>query len=145
MAAAAGAGFTLLEEAKMTRHNSRSPATGRFRRVDVSNTPLSAESKFDTAQGLEVQARPERYAYELTPRDDSSAGPAYDAPHVADDLAVTGSRLRARRPAMVHPGELARDEYGVHNEVMRSAARDSGPMDPSGYLTGCTDESEHTT
>jgi hypothetical protein len=127
------------------RHDHRSPATGRFRRVDVSNTALSANSRFDVMHELEVKTQPGGYAYELAPRDETSAGPAYDAPQVADDLAVPGSRLRARNPGMVHPAEAEHTIYGVQGAVLRAAARDSGPMDPTAYLTGCTDESEQPT
>ncbi|HEX5290129.1 MAG TPA: hypothetical protein VFX25_14790 [Streptosporangiaceae bacterium] len=125
--------------------NYRSPATGRWSQVPTDNTALSADSKFDVMRELAVKTQPESYAYDLASRDASSAGLAYAAPAVRDDLAVTGSRLRARRPGMVHPSEVDHALWGKQGAVLRSAARNAGPMDPSGYLTGCTDESEQTT
>ena len=119
----------------MARHDQRD-YRGRFRLADTTNAPQSAAGKFDTMQELDVTTQPEGYAYELVGRDESSAGPRYAAPWMADNFGVTGARLRSRNSVMVHPDELAADDYGVHNEVIRSAARNSGPLDPSGYLTG---------
>jgi len=56
-----------------------------------------------------------------------SSGPSYNP---------GSARLRARNPELVHP-----DDDGHHNAVLRSAARGSGPGDPSAYLTGLEDGS----
>jgi hypothetical protein len=124
--------------------NFRSAATGRWALVPTDNTALRANSKLDVMRELNVKTQPESYEYGLVGRDESSAGPAYDAPRVADDLAVTGSRLRARRPEMVHHAEAVHTIYGVQGAVLRTAARNAGPadLDPSRYLTGCSEVSE---
>lgn len=121
------------------KFSNRSPVTGRFTKVDVSNTPLADDSKFPafSREGFEVGfqgADPRDSAYEMVSYDRNVvANP--QALRVEDNLGVGGSPLRARRPTMVHPDDEAK-EYSarVHNAVLRSAARDGGPMDPSYFL-----------
>jgi hypothetical protein len=69
----------------------------------------------------------------------SAAGvrPGYEVKRhapVSDDYPSYGGRhtpIEHRQAVMVHS-----DDQGHHNEFLRTAARSSGPMDPSGYLTG---------
>ena len=110
------------------KHSQRD-VRGRFSSADTSNTPESADGRFETQQELDVETQPSGYAYRLVGRDESSAGPHFSAPGVRDDLGVTGQRLRSRNPVMVHADEIAEDTRDVGNELLRSAARDSGPMD----------------
>ncbi|HET9081119.1 MAG TPA: hypothetical protein VFO01_11485 [Trebonia sp.] len=51
----------------------------------------------------------------------------------ADELAQGGQRTSVgiRRPVLVHP-----DDAGHYNGLLRTAARDSGPLDPTAYLAG---------
>lgn len=121
------------------KFSNRSPVTGRFTKVDVSNTPLAEDSKFPTfsREGFEVHAQgadPRDSAYEMVSYDRNVvANP--QALRVEDNLGVGGSRLRARRPTMVHPDDEAKESSGnVHNAVLRSATRGAGPLDPSYYL-----------
>lgn len=118
------------------RFSNRSKTTGKFERVDVSNTPLAADSKFPTfsKDGFEVSSPSDVQdsPYELVPGDQNVVRRPV-APRVEDNLG-TGSPLRARRPTMVHPEEEAKEQYGVHNAILRTAARHSGPMDPSSFL-----------
>lgn len=102
----------------------RDPRTGRF--VATANAPESSGGKFNTYTEMPVEiegADPAELAYDAVPR---------YAPD-ADDLAQGGqwSPLRARNPVLVHP-----DDEGHHNAIMRTAARNAGPMDPSAFLTG---------
>lgn len=104
----------------------RDPRTGRY--VSTANTPESGEGTFPTYTEMPVEvegADPAELAYDSVPR----RGPA------ADELAQLDARspLRARNPVMVHP-----DDEGHHNAVMRTAARNAGPMDSSPFLTGLT-------
>lgn len=107
---------------------SRDPVTGKF--VKTANSPESGEGKFPT------------YANDLPVSDvsgapsDSTTDRLRHAP-AADTLAGTGpsygsSPLRARRPELVHPDDADQGQ----GAVLRSAARDSGPLDPSAYLVG---------
>jgi hypothetical protein len=58
-----------------------------------------------------------------------------------DDLAqgAQSSPLRARNPVLVHPDDATHTVYGVQGAILRTAARDSGPMDPTSYLVGGDD------
>ncbi|MGH3401883.1 MAG: hypothetical protein ACRDRJ_05075 [Streptosporangiaceae bacterium] len=114
----------------MARHDQRD-YRGRFRQVDTDLARDNRSERFPQTDSIDVQTQPESYAYGLVGRDEGSAGARYAAPSMADNFGVTGARLRARRPEMVHPDEAARTVYDVHNEVMRSAARDAGPVDPT--------------
>jgi len=117
----------------MSKYSARSPINGRFVKVDTDNTPV--DSKFDRMTGIEVSAPSDVQdsPYELV-RSDRNVVRRPVAPRVTDDLG-TGSPLRARHPTMVHPDDEAKEySANIHNAVLRSAARDAGPMDPSYYL-----------
>lgn len=135
----------------MARFQNRDKMSGRWMRVDTSNTPLSdSPTKFDRITEYAVDAQgsnPADLAYDVTGRAESNAGPRYDAPTVKDNLGVGGSPLRARRPDMVSAEDAAATIYGSHDQgqVVRAAAargsRDVIPgtdieQDASRRLTG---------
>jgi hypothetical protein len=101
----------------------RDPRTGRY--VRTANVPSATEGKFET--------------YVEMPVDDASGAPSantIDRPRYApdaDELAQFDARspLRVRNPVIVHP-----DDEGHHNAILRTAARQAGPMDSSPFLTG---------
>lgn len=118
------------------RHTNRD-VRGRF--VRTGNARESGDGKFETYTEMPVEiqgADPADLAFKMVGRDDSNAGPRYAAPKVADNLGVEGSRLRARRPEMVSPVDADHSLYGKQGAVLRTAARDSGPDDPTPYLVG---------
>jgi len=102
----------------------RDSKTGRFARRSVPD--LDAESKFDPmADSIEdiedVSGAPSPSTIErprYVPGADLAQGEQW-------------SPLRARNPVLVHP-----DDEGHHNAIMRTAARNAGPMDSSPFLTG---------
>ena len=112
--------------------DNRDPVTGRF--VSTRNTPESGEGKFET------------YADDLPVSDVSGAPSASTIEHPrhaprGDTLAGTGpsygaSPLRARRPELLHPEDEDHTVYGTQGAVLRTAARGSGPDDPTPYLVG---------
>jgi hypothetical protein len=110
--------------------SSRDPVTGRF--VSTANTRESGEGKFPTyANGLPVEIQGD------DPADLAYGTERRHAP-AADDLAQGGqsSPLRARRPEMVPAEDAAHETSSRQGAVLRAAARGSGPMDPTSYLTG---------
>jgi hypothetical protein len=113
----------------------RRDVRGRFVRVLV-ELAYADDSRFPTVarEGIDVGfegADPAEQAYRSVPR----YAPA------ADELAQGGQRspLRARRPELVHPDEVAHTVYGVQGAVLRTAARRSAGRwddDPTPYLVG---------
>jgi len=106
----------------------RDPKTGRFA-VRRPVPDVDAESRFgpmgDSIEDIgNVSSAPSPNTIERprhAPAGDMLAGPSYPGP------------LRARNAELVHP-----DDEGHFNAVLRTAARDSGPLDPTPYLTGVT-------
>jgi hypothetical protein len=137
----------------MAKFSNRDSRTGKFQRVDTSNTALSAEGRFQTQQELEVRAQgadQRDLAYDLPGRATNNAAEKYDAPRVEESLGVKGSPLRSRNPKLVPSTEQAETIYGMHGqgEVGRVAAArgDRRPIagtgveaDVSRYLTGVSD------
>ncbi|MGH3275468.1 MAG: hypothetical protein ACRDNZ_14245 [Streptosporangiaceae bacterium] len=117
--------------------DNRDPVNGQFIKIKTSNTPESSAGKFET------------YANDLPVSDQSGADwPGAEMhPHhriAGDTLAGTGpsygsSPLRARNPELVHPDDADHEVYGTQGAVLRTAARSSGPDDPSAYLVRGTD------
>ena len=112
-------------------HNYRRDVRGRFTRVPV-EAAYADQSRFPTVarDGLDVGFQgsdPDQLAYGTEQR---------YAP--TGDLAQSGQRLRARRPELVHPDDEDHTIYGKQGAVLRTAARHSGPLDPSPYLVGLT-------
>ena len=118
-----------------TTRYQRDPRTGRF----AARRPVAtvdAESRFDPmADSIEDISN-----VSGAPSPNTIEHPRH-APD-ADTLAGYGpsygdARLRARHPEMVHPDEQSSDPREARNAILRSAARDSGPMDPSyGLVSG---------
>ena len=105
---------------------------GRF--VSTANTRESGDGRFETfiEMPVEIQgADPADLAYDTVPR---------YAPE-GDTLAGYGSSygaspLRARNPELVHPDDTDHTVYGRQGAILRTAARGSGPMDPTPFLVG---------
>jgi hypothetical protein len=114
------------------RHSYRSPATGRWMRVSTELARDERSDRFPQTDSIEVGSPSDVQdsPYELVSGDRNVVQRPV-APYVRDDLGVTGSPLRARRPEMVSAEDAAHTIYGRQGAVLRSAARDSGPMDPS--------------
>lgn len=118
----------------------RDPMSGRWMKVDTSNTPV--DSKFDPMTGINVgfPSDVKDSPYELV-AGDRNVVKSPVAPRVEDSFAVGGSPLRDRRPKMVSAEDADHTVYGRQGAVLRSAARNSGDMDPSRYLVGGDDAS----
>jgi hypothetical protein len=110
----------------------RDRVTGRFARRPVEG--VDAESRFDP-MGDDIPVDNVSGA----PSPSTIEHPRY-APD-ADELAQGGqaSPLRSRRPEMVHPDDEMHTIYGKQGAVLRTAARDTGPMYPVAYLVGGDD------
>ena len=114
----------------------RDTVTGRFARRPVED--IDAESRFDPMgdavediDNVSVAPSPSTIEHPRhAPAGDTLAGegPSYGA-----------SPLRARRPELVSAEDAAHEIYGAQGAVLRSAARGSGPGDPTAYLVGGTD------
>ena len=99
----------------------RDPRTGRFTRP---------------VPGVDAGSRFNPMGNAIEDVDDVSAAevmPGMSRPRYAPDRTHGGQqRLVAHRaPVLAHP-----DDRGNHNEFLRTAARSSGAMDPTAYLTG---------
>ena len=105
----------------------RDPRTGRFTRPVPG---VDAGSRFNP-MGNAIEDVDDVSAAEVMP---GMSRPRY-APEADGGGWWPAHRMIAqRRPVLAHP-----DDRGNHNEFLRTAARSSGAMDPSGYLTGMDD------
>lgn len=132
------------------RWSHRSPVTGRFQKIDVSNTPLADDSEFPTfsKEGFEVgfPSDVQDSPYELVPGDRNVVSRPV-APRVEDDFGVNGWPVQARKAELVPGDDHAETIYGFHGQgqIGRiAAARDPRdcipgtniPMDASRRTTG---------